>query len=318
MEPLSEITAFAVVKLDAAIMLREAGIKKPVHLMAKFPRSAAKDLAANQIVPCLIDEDALDVIHPMVKAMGGPVSAQVYLDTGMSRMGIPYRRALPILKKIARSGNVSLKGVFMGFTEEPDFDREQLRRLLSIVDKSNKAGIKLGTLHAASSSAVFDFPDAHLDMVRPGMALYGGYPNDPEKQSKLGTLISTINLKARTVRVEKLRKGESVSYGRNYIAEKPTWVATIPVGHTDGFPRKAVEGARVLIGEKTYPVIGAVSASHSIVEVGNKKSVQVGDVATLIGSGAPEIDPNWISAKTGASVYDLFMHLNPTLPRVVI
>ena len=186
------------------------------------------------------------------------------------------------------------------------------------MNKSNKAGIQLGTLHAASSSAVFDFPDAHLDMVRPGMALYGGYPNDPEKQSQLGTLKSTINFKARVVRVEKLRKGDSVSYGRNYIADKPTWVATVPVGHTDGFPRKAVEGAKVLIGNKTYPVIGAVSASHSIVEVGNKKSVQVGDIVTLIGSGAPEVNPNWISAKTGASVYDLFMHLNPSLPRVLI
>ena len=318
LERLPEIHGFAVVKLEAAIVLREAGIKKPIHLMARFSQSAAKDIANQNIQPSIIDEDALTFINPMAKIFGGPVPVQVYLDTGMSRMGISYRRAMPLLKKIVNNGKVSFQGVFMGFTEEPDFDKEQLKRFLSIVNKSNKAGIQLGTVHAASSSAVFDFPDAHLDMVRPGMALYGGYPNDPEKQSQLGTLKSTINLKARVVRVQKLRKGDSVSYGRNYIADRPTWVATVPVGHTDGFPRKAVEGAKVLIGNKTYPVIGAVSASHSIVEVGNKKSVQVGDIVTLIGSGAPEVNPNWISAKTGASVYDLFMHLNPSLPRVLI
>ena len=318
LERLPEIHGFAVVKLEAAIVLREAGIKKPIHLMARFSQSAAKDIANQNIQPSIIDEDALTFINPMAKIFGGSVPVQVYLDTGMSRMGISYRRAMPLLKKIVNNGKVSFQGVFMGFTEEPDFDKEQLKRFLSIVNKSNKAGIQLGTVHAASSSAVFDFPDAHLDMVRPGMALYGGYPNDPEKQSQLGTLKSTINLKARVVRVQKLRKGDSVSYGRNYIADKPTWVATIPVGHTDGFPRKAVEGAKVLIGNKTYPVIGAVSASHSIVEVGNKKSVQVGDIVTLIGSGAPEVNPNWISAKTGASVYDLFMHLNSSLPRVLI
>lgn len=95
-------------------------------------------------------------------------------------------------------------------------------------------------------------------------------------------------------------------------------MATLPVGHTDGYPRRAVEGARVLIGERTYPVIGAVSASHTLVEVGSEESVRVGDVATLMGPDAPEIDPNRISVETGVSVYDLFMHLNPSLPRIVV
>ena len=155
-------------------------------------------------------------------------------------------------------------------------------------------------------------------MVRPGMALYGGYPNDPALQRETASLRTTVRLKARVVRVERLRTGDSVSYGRNYVAHEPTWVATLPVGHTDGYPRKAVEGGRVLIGPKTYPVIGAVSASHTIVELGPDSSVAVGDVATLLGPDVPEIDPNWLSAKTGVSIYDIFMHLNPMLPRVVV
>ncbi len=178
--------------------------------------------------------------------------------------------------------------------------------------------MKLGRLHAASSSGVFELPGAHLDMVRPGMALYGGYPNDPIKQRKKATLRCTVRLKARVVRVERLRAGDSVSYGRHYIAREPVWVATIPVGHTDGYPRQAVKGARILIGEKTYPVIGAVSASHTIIELGREKTVRVGDVATLMGPDAPEIDPNGISVKTGVSVYDRFMHFNPLLPRRVV
>ena len=159
---------------------------------------------------------------------------------------------------------------------------------------------------------------AHLDMVRPGMSLYGGYPNDPALQREAATLRSAIRLKARVVRVERLRIGDSVSYGRNYVAREPTWVATLPVGHTDGFPRNAVEGGRVLIGAQTYPVIGAVSASHTIVEVGAEQTVRVGDVATLLGPDAPEIDPNRLSAATGVSIYDVFMHLNPLLPRLVV
>ena len=159
------------------------------------------------------------------------------------------------------------------------------------------AGIALGTRHAASSSAVFELPDAHLDMVRPGMALYGGYPNDPTLQRRRAALESAVRLKARVVRVQRLRAGDSVSYGRNFVAQRPTWVATLPVGHTDGYPRRAVDGARVLIGSGTYPVIGAVSASHTLVEVGSEPSVAVGDVATLLGPDVPEIDPNRFSVE---------------------
>jgi alanine racemase len=318
LEPMPEIAGFAVVKADAAIALKEAGVRKPVHLMAMFPESLAPELARLGVVPCLYSEDALRFIEPMVQVVGGPVDVQVYLDTGMSRMGIPYHKALPWLESIVGSGMVRLQGMFMGFTEDPEYDREQLRRFLSVASQAADAGFPVGTLHAASSSGVFELPEAHLDMVRPGLAIFGGYPNDPIQQSQKATLRSAVSLKARVVRVQELRVGDSVSYGRNYVAQEPTWVATIPAGHTDGYPRTAVEGGRVLIGDEAYRAIGAVSASHTIVELGSSPSVAVGDVATLIGSAAEEVDPNWLSAGTGTSVYDIFMHLNPLLPRVVV
>ena len=318
LEPMPEIVGLAVVKAEAAIALKEAGVRKPVYLMALFSESLAPELAHLGIRPCIYSEDALRLIEPMVQVVGGPIDAQIYLDTGMSRMGIPYQKALPWIESVVGSGKVRVEGVFTGFTEDSEYDLEQLSRFLSVVRQASDAGFALGARHAASSSAVFELPEAHLDMVRPGMALYGGYPNDPALQRETATLRSTVRLKARVVRVERLRTGDSVSYGRNYVAPEPTWVATLPVGHTDGYPRESVEGGRVLIGSKTYPVIGAVSASHTIVEVGPDPTVAVGDVVTLMGPDAPEIDPNWLSAEAGVSIYDLFMHLNPRLPRVVV
>ena len=100
--------------------------------MARFPRSAAADLAQHNIQPCLYSDDALDLIEPMERVLGAPVFAQVYLDTGMNRMGVPYHRALPWIESLARSGKVSIQGAFMGFTEDPDFDREQLNRFSSL------------------------------------------------------------------------------------------------------------------------------------------------------------------------------------------
>jgi len=109
-----------------------------------------------------------------------------------------------------------------------------------------------------------------------------------------------------------------VSYGRRYVAERSVWIATLPVGHADGYPREAVEGGRVLIGERTYPAIGAVSASHTIVEVGDEPAVRVGDVATLLGPDHPDIHPNRLAEAVGVSAYDLLMHLSPLLPRVAL
>ena len=316
--PMPGVAGFAVVKAEAAIALKEAGVRKPVYLMALFSESMAPELARLGIVPCLYSDDALQLIDVMARTVGRPIDAQVYLDTGMSRMGIPYHKALPWIESVVSSGQVRVAGVFTGFTEDPEFDREQLRRFTSVTSQASEAGFSLGIRHAASSAAVFELPESHLDMVRPGMALYGGYPNDPVLQRAKASLRCAFRLKARVVRVEKLRRGDSVSYGRNYVAKEPTWVATLPVGHTDGFPRKAVEGGRVLIGARTYPVIGAVSASHTIVEVGSDPIVAVGEVVTLLGPDAPEIDPNQLSVKAGVSIYDLFMHLNPSLPRVSV
>ena len=235
----------------------------------------------------------------------------------MSRMGIPYHRAMPALRKL-HGLDIEIKGTFTGFTEESDFDREQLGRFIEVTDTARGQGVNLGPLHAASSHAVFNYADAHLDQVRPGIALFGAYPSDFESERSIATLSPAMRLQARVVRVEKLRAGDSVSYGRNYVADKPTWVATVPAGHTDGIPRDAVTGAKVLVNGSVYPVIGAVSASHTIIEVGAEQSVSIGDVATLLGPDHPAIHPNQLADATGTSVYDALMHLNPTLPKVLI
>jgi len=119
-------------------------------------------------------------------------------------------------------------------------------------------------------------------------------------------------------RVEHLREGDTVSYGRAWRAERPTWTATLPVGHADGYPRRAVDGCEVLIGGSLYPVIGAVSASHTIVALGDEPSAAVGDVATLVGPDDSAIHPNEVAQRTKSSVYDVLMHLGQDLPRIVV
>jgi alanine racemase len=317
LDPMPQIKGFAVVKAEAAIALRDAGIRKPVLLMGLFSDKDGEELLRSNVSLSICTDDSASHIVRASKKAGQAATAHIYLDTGMSRMGIPYHRAMPALNEL-RGLDINIEGTFTGFTEESDFDREQLARFIEITDKARASGVELGSLHAASSNAVFNYADAHLDQVRPGIALFGAYPSDFESERSIATLTPAVRLKARVVRVEKLRAGDSVSYGRNYIADKPTWVATIPVGHTDGMPREAVNGAHVVVNGSAYPAIGAVSASHTIIEVGEERSVDIGDVATVLGPDHPSIHPNQLADSTGTSVYDALMHLNPTLPKVLI
>ncbi len=316
LEPMTAIAGFAVVKAAEAIALRDAGIRKPILLMSLFADADGPELIRRGIELSLCTDDSgRRMVQAAAKARKR-AHAHIYLDTGMSRMGIPYHRALPVLQSFAEL-DLTVHGTFMGFTEESEFDRVQLTRFRDLSKKATDAGVELGTLHAASSHAVFGFKEAHLDMVRPGIALFGAYPSDAEAESAIAHLEPAMRLKARIVRVERLRKGDSVSYGRNYIAERATWIATIPAGHTDGLPRKAVEGSRVLVNGNTYPVIGAVSASHTIIELGEEKTASIGDEAILMGPDHADVHPNALASASGTSVYDRLMHLNPLLPKVV-
>ena len=315
LETNADIEGFAIVRADEALQLREQGIRKPILLMARAEGAMMPELVRRNIALAVYADD--DPTRLARLPAGGVAQVHAYIDTGMSRMGIAWHRAMPFLREIAALRTCRLAGTFMTFTEDASFDREQLTRFQGLIRDAESAGIALGRKHAASSHSVFHHRDVGFDLLRPGMSLYGGYPDKYDEERVIAELRPAFRLRARVVRTDRLRPGDSVSYGRQYVAGKPTWIATIPLGHGDGYARTAVKGAKVLIGERLYPVIGAVSASHSIVEVGDTETARIGDIATYLGPDRQEIHPNEVARVTG-SVYDLLMHLNPSLPRIVV
>jgi alanine racemase len=309
-----EVEGLAVVKVEEAFRLREVGVRKPILLMSRATRDEARDLVRQEVrLAPFSDGDGAE-LESLARELQRPVPVHLYLDTGMSRLGMPYHRALPWLEDMARREGIRVEGSFMGFTEDTEFDREQLRRFVSLGEEARARGIPMGPLHAASSRHVTLMPESWLEMVRPGLVLFGAHVAGGRGDEALG-ITPALRLRARVLRVERLRPGDSVSYGRNYVADREVWVATIPVGHSDGYPRQAVEGCRILVGGRTYPVIGAVSASHCIIEVGPEQTVTQGNVATLLGPDHPDIHPSEVSEITGRSVYDVLMHLSPALPK---
>jgi len=316
LEPLPHVEGFAVVKLQEAIALRDAGTGKPILLMGPFDEKNLEDAVARSIMPMVYTPQgpAFDKIASKLQRV---IPVHICVDTGIGRVGVPHRQAADLIRDLAARKSVKIQGTMMTFTEDREFDREQLRRFQSLCSALEKDGISLGKKHAASSFALFQHADAFLDMVRPGMAIYGIYPEAEFRSSTVMELRPALSLKARVAYVKQLRKGDSAGYNRAYVAKNDVWVATLPVGHADGLPRAAAKGARVRIGAKLYPIIASVSASHSIVEIGSEPEVQIGDLATIF-DWQEGSRPEDIAASCGVSVYDLTMHLNALLPRRIL
>ena len=310
------VAGFAVVKLHEAMTLRDAGIRKPVLLMGPFTDSELMELAARDIMP-MVYRDHGAALDKAAAATSRPVRVHVKIDTGMGRVGVPHDEAAPLLRDLATRKSVHIEGVMTALSEDEAFDREQVQRLVTLADAMTREGMNLGRRHAASSFALFQYSGAFLDMVRPGMAIMGVYSELPFRRLGAMDLRPAVALRSRVALVKQLQPGESAGYNRAYMAKAPVWIATLPTGHTDGWPRVAAKGARVRIGAGLYPVIASVSASHTIVEIGPQPSVSTGDVATFF-DWTDGSRPEDVSAACGASVYDLTMHLNPLLPRRVV
>jgi len=310
------IAGFAVVKLHEAATLRDAGVRKPVLCMGPLGESDLADAVALDIQP-MVYTPVGAALERIAARRGRPVPIHVCVDTGIGRVGVPHREAAPLLRDLAGRRGVTIAGTMMTFTEDPDFDREQLRRFQALCDQLTAEGVSLGRRHAASSFALFQTEGSFLDMVRPGMALYGVYSEPPFRTLDLMDLRPAVALRARVAYVKQLRPGDSAGYNRAYLAKEDVWVATLPVGHADGLPRLAAKGGRVRINGQLFPIVATVSASHCIVELGPERRVSIGDVATLF-DWEDGSRPEDLAAGFGGSVYDLLMHLGPLLPRRIL
>jgi alanine racemase len=317
LDSLVGVSQLAVVRADEALALRKAGVHKPILLMGPATEDELLELTPLDVIQSPYRDVASALLTRVAQRTGRPVRVHLYLDTGMHRMGLPIGQALAWVEALSGSRGVRIEGGFTELTEDADFDRHQATRLRELQAAARESGITIPLLHAASSDAIqHQTTETFLDAVRPGLALYGGYVS--ERAMERGELRPAYRLKARVIRVDHLAAGEGVSYHRRYVADRPIWTATLAVGHVDGYPSGAVKGCEVLANGRLFPVIGTVSASHTIIALGDEQRLNIGDEATLVGPDHAAIHPNEVAKRAGWSEYNMFMHLSPKLARRVV
>ena len=313
----SEIGGIACVRPAEALAMRSAGVRKPILTMSEIGEEEAVELVRRDVTLSCWLEDSGDRLERVARKARREVPVHLYIDTGMNREGMPWRRALPWMEDIARRRSVRVDGTYQMFVHDLDFDRVQLQRFLDLIAQAKQRGLRPGLLHAAPTFELFRLPDSHLDMVRVGNALFGADPGAEFRDR--AQLKPVFRFKARVVRVERLEEGESAGFGRAFQPTQPISVALLPVGHTDGYPSTTGGVCEVLIKGRRYPVVtGGVASAHTIVDVGAEPEVRVGDEATLIGPDDLAILPHEVAARAKVGFYQMITKFSALLPRKLV
>lgn len=312
------IDALMVCKLQEAIQLRGVGVKCPIlNFGPLFPQDTSL-LTGYDISQSVFTEEIRLLSHNAEK-LGKTVKVHLNIDTGMGRMGVPYHEALAYIEKAAALKAIRIQGILTTLTEDPEFDKVQLERFLSLCRKAEEEGISLGHKHALSSAGICASGTSYLDMARPGILLYGYYPSEKTQDKDQLSLKPVLQFKSRVASVKYLRPGDSVSYHRVYHATRREKIAVLPVGYSDGYPPLAVGKGSVLIKSQRFPIIGSITANHLEARLNLDSPVAVGDEAVLLGSQENEkLSADELARWINVSTYKILLGLNPLLPRTVV
>ncbi|MCP5043633.1 MAG: alanine racemase [bacterium] len=321
----------AVVNVEEAVALRDAGLAAPEILVLSGLRSAAeaREVAARGLTPVLHDEETLAFAAEAARHLGAPLGVQVEVDTGMSRMGVVPERLAAFLARLGETRGLDLDGVFTHFSRADDPDPEscfeQLRAFRAVLDGARDNGIEPRTIHVANSAGLLlgkpildALPEATA--VRPGLMLYGANPA-PHLDVPLRAV---MRVEARILRIQEVAAGTPVGYGATFRAAAPTRIATLALGYADGVPCAASGRAQVWIRGRRWPVVGRVSMDYIGVDIGPEAeadAVRLGDTAVLFGNAGRDVDG--ISVEEAAAwadtiAYEPLVRVGPRVKRRVI
>lgn len=317
----------AVSNLEEAQQIRRAGVKLPILILGYTQPDRAKELAENRIAQSVVGpEFAAELSAEAVKA-GVTVDVHLQVDTGMSRVGFFYQdpgrdgAAIDAMERACRLPGLNAEGIFTHFASADEgengrnYTERQYACFTGAISRLGERGVRFALRHCANSAAVFDYPEMQLDMVRPGVILYGLMPSGSILHR--AALTPAMSLKSTVALVKKIPADTCVSYGRRFTSARDTLVATVPIGYADGYLRRYGEDACALVRGKRAPVVGRVCMDQLMLDVTGISGVQTGDTVTLMGrDGNEAVTADEIADRVGTINYEIVCGVATRVPRV--
>ena len=315
---------FAVSNIDEALKLRELGIEKNILILGYTPADCAKILADNNISQCVYSEEYASLLSKFAVEQNATVNIHIKLDTGMSRLGFDCRTenlcGIDSALNSAKLPSLKAEGIFTHFAvsdrtadTEDGFTDSQYKRFTKAVKIFEENGFNDLIKHCANSGAIIKDSDKHLDIVRPGIILYGIEPdNSPEFKKGF---IPVMTFKSVVSMVKQINNGDTVSYGRTFTANKTQKIATVSVGYADGYPRILSNKSYVIINGKKAKILGRVCMDQMTVDVSSVPNVKMGDEVILFGK---DLSVNELAETAQTIGYEIVCSISPRVPRIIV
>ncbi|MCX8131264.1 MAG: alanine racemase [Clostridia bacterium] len=315
------VTRLAVSMLDEAIQLRKNGISVPILILSYTDPRRAEEIIRHDVTQTVFSQDLAKALSDAAVKLERNVKIHIKIDTGMTRVGfMPGYSAIKNVVEISKLPGIIIEGLFTHFASADESDKSythmQFEKFMSICNELSRIGLYIPVKHVANSAAIIEFPEMHLDMVRPGIILYGMYPSSEVDAARIH-LKPAMTLKANVILVKEVERDTSISYGRIFTTQRESKIATIPIGYADGFTRLMTNKAKVLINGELAPVVGKICMDQCMADITDTcKEVCVGDEVVIFGrQGEQEIKVEDLAAAIGTINYEVVCLIGKRVPR---
>lgn len=315
----------AVATLDEAIELRNAGITTPILILSFIAPQRSLEVVKKGITSTIFSKEAAAILSETAVKSGKKAKIHIKLDTGMTRVGFNCNDAQKNILEIAKMPGLEIEGLFTHFSSADDADTAytnmQFDRYMAVASGLKKSGIEIPIKHVCNSAASINYPWMHLDMIRPGISLYGCYPAGEEGIEKQRiSLRPVMSFKTEVIRVNEAKPGTCVSYGRIFKAERKTRLATIPVGYADGYTRMLTCKATALLKGYRVPVVGKICMDQCMLDITDiQEKVEIRDEVVLFGSQeSNQILADDLGKLIGTINYEIVCMVGRRVPRYYV
>ncbi|MFH1621520.1 MAG: alanine racemase [Candidatus Omnitrophota bacterium] len=310
---------FGVATISEAIELRRNKINIPILILENLAYCEISALISYRITPTIAELNIAKCLNSKLSRLGRKMPVHIKIDTGMGRLGIWHKDALSFIVELSKLKNIILEGVFTHFPSadaDKEFTNAQIASFNKLIDELENENIFIPLKHMANSIAVVRHKNSHLNLVRPGLMIYGLYPD--VKTKKIIKLKPVMSFKTKITYFKKVPAGRSISYGRTFITKKISMIATLPVGYADGYNRMLSNRADVLIKGRRCPVVGRVCMDHIMVDV-TGINAKLGDEVVLMGrQNDLEISAEEIANLCSTISYEVVCWVSRRVPRKYI
>ena len=329
----SGASMLGVARINEGIELRKAGILVPVLILGNTPSEFAAELMAHDLTAAVSSRETAEKYAQAARMQKGEIRVHLKIDSGMGRNGLlsdcfrisgkgDGSGVLAEIESICRLTGLRVEGVFSHFAIADAADKASANRQFEIFSdllrQMEKAGIEIPIRHIANSAATIDMPHTHLDMVRPGIAVYGLNPSDEIRLDRID-LKPAMAVKARIAHLKNVGAGFKISYGSTYATPAPTRIAVVPVGYADGYSRRLSSRGRMLVHGQRAPIVGRICMDLTMIDVGHIPGVKPGDEVVILGSqGTEKLSADEIAAELGTINYEIVSTIAHRVPRVYL